>query len=272
MERILLGFDGSDGASSALEWVADRSLRGDSIVEVVIVTNPLLQDRPLAEEQLAQAEQRLHSRIPSLPVETERVDGLMPSALTDAATGVDILVIGVDSDRPVREALHGWMALRVSAKATVPTCIVPAGWSVVDGPVSVGLSQEPHNDSAAVFAATEALARGESLRVVHAWVEPPTSAGTTAVDVSRRATFRRHSEVVERAVERLRTDFPTLTIEPVLIRDNAVAALAAAASDSSLLVIGTHGRGVLAGGFYGSVGQDLIGAVRTPVVVVPPSA
>jgi nucleotide-binding universal stress UspA family protein len=56
----------------------------------------------------------------------------------------------------------------------------------------------------------------------------------------------------------------------VLLQDNAVSALSAAAADSSLLVLGTHGRGVLAGGgFYGSVGQDLIGHVAAPVVVVP---
>lgn len=48
-----------------------------------------------------------------------------------------------------------------------------------------------------------------------------------------------------------------------------MSALSAAAADSSLLVLGTHGRGVLAGGFYGSVGQDLIGHVAAPVVVVP---
>lgn len=269
MQRILLGYDAHDGAEAALEWVADRARREDSIVEVVIVTNPLLQDQPLAEDQLRDAEQRLHALVPAVPVETERIDRRLPSALTEAAAGADLLVIGIDPDRPMREALHGWKALRVSARATVPTCIVPARWSAIDGPVTLGLAEQPPSEAAVVFAATEALDRGESLRVVHAWVEPFSTAGVSAATVSRREALELNTGVLDRAVERIRHEFPDLKVEPILIRDNAVAALSASARDSSLVVIGTHGRGVLAGGFYGSVGQDLIGAVHTPVVVVP---
>lgn len=266
MERILLGYDGNAGAEAALDWVADRALRNDARVEVVIVTNPLLQDRPRAESQITGAEQRLRTKVPSLPIETARIEGVMPGALTDEATDADLLVIGIDPGRPVREALHGWMSLRISAKSPVPTCIVPAGWSAASGPVTVGVAQDASSGTASAFAATEAAKAGESLRVVHAW-SPPTGGG--AAGASRRQELSRHREVIDRVIASVHQTHPDVPTDPVLVGDNAVAALTAAAADSSLLVVGTHRRGVLAGGFYGSVGQGLIGSVHTPVVVVP---
>lgn len=269
MERILLGYDGSRGAESALDWVADRALSHDARVEVVIITSPLLQDRPRAEEQLARAEQRLHTQLPTLPVETARIDGRMPAALTEAAADADILAIGVDSGRPVRESLHGWMSLRVSASSKVPTIVVPAGWSAAGGPVTLGLAADGSSESAATFAAAEAVAAGENLRIVHAWTSAITADSASASAATHRQALAQHRELLSRAVDGIHRSAPDLTIEPVLLQDNAVSALSAAAADSSLLVLGTHGRGVLAGGFYGSVGQDLIGHVAAPVVVVP---
>lgn len=271
MERVLLGYDGTAGADAALDWVTDRALRREARVEVVIVTNPLLQDRPMAEDQLARAERRLHTQIPALPVETARIDGRMPGALVDAAADADILVIGADPDRPAREALHGWMSLRVSSRSSVPTCVVPAGWSALSGPVTLALAADTSSDAASDYAASEAHASGESLRVVHAWSAPITSSGSSATAVPRREALGQHQELLTRCIEGIRQHFPGLAVEPVLVADNAVAALSRAVADSSLLVMGTHGKGVLAGGFSGSVGQDLIGSIRTPVVVVPSS-
>lgn len=265
MERILLGYDASDGADAALDWVTDRALRRRARVEVVLVTNPFLQDQPRAEEDLARAERHLRTANPSLPIETARIGGMMPRALTEAATHADLLVIGVDTGRPVREALHGWMSLRVSATATVPTCIVPSGWVEMSGPVTVGLASDPSSDAALTFAASEAAAAGESLRLVHAWSGPIPS---TTVS-SQRDVRAQHTQLMNQTIERLHDDAPELVVDRVLIHDNATSALSIAASDSSLLVLGTHGRGVLAGGFFGSVGQDLIGRLEIPVVVVP---
>lgn len=265
MERILLGYDASDGADAALDWVTDRALSRRARVEVVIVTNPFLQDQPRAEDDLARAEHRLRAANPTLPIETERIDGLMPRALTDAAADADLLVIGVDTDSSIREALHGWMSLRVSATATVPTCIVPSGWSEKSGPITVGLASDPSSDAALTFAASESAAAGEILRIVHAWLGP-----IPATTVSSQRDVRaQHMQLMDRAVERLQEVAPDSAVDRVLIHDNAASALSIAASDSSLMVLGTHGRGVLAGGFFGSVGQDLIGRLEVPIIVVP---
>ncbi|WP_218869269.1 universal stress protein [Microbacterium sp. AK009] len=273
MERILLGYDAGDGADAALDWVTERALRRRARVEVVIVTNPFLQDQPRADGDLARAERRLRTADASLPIETARIDGRMPRALTAAATHADLLVVGADIGRPMREALHGWMSLRVSATATVPTCVVPSGWSETRGPVTVGLAADASSDGALAFAAAEGDAAGETVRVLHAWSGPlPTrtlpAAASAAVSPPRDVRAQ-HEELLHDAVEGLHRDIPGLTVDPVLIHDNPVSALSRAARDSSLLVLGTHGRGVLAGGFFGSVGQDLIGRLPTPIAVVP---
>ena len=44
MERIVLGYDGSPAAISALNWTAARSTRGMTKVDVVLVASPSTQD------------------------------------------------------------------------------------------------------------------------------------------------------------------------------------------------------------------------------------
>jgi nucleotide-binding universal stress UspA family protein len=65
-------------------------------------------------------------------------------------------------------------------------------------------------------------------------------------------------------------EHPALTIERHLIRDSRSAALLRFASRSSLLVIGTHRRGVLVGSLLGSVAQDILWRADCPICVVPP--
>lgn len=271
MERIVLGYDGSTAADSALDWVADRAARRGALVEVVLVTNMFLADHVRADDVLRDAESRLRTRLPSLPIETTRLDGLMPGTLTDAAEGADLLVIGIDRGHPVRNALRGWLPLRVSARASVPTCIVPDGWSATSGPVAVGLGTDDSCDTALTFAAVEAAAADEELRIVHSWLAPLATDGSSALAQVPGRVLAQHRVFLVDAADHLRAAHPDLFIETDLVRDNPVAALVAAAEESSLVVIGTHGRGVLAGGFLGSVAQDLVGAVGAPVCIVPPA-
>ena len=67
----------------------------------------------------------------------------------------------------------------------------------------------------------------------------------------------------------VRRSHPDLTLEHPLVRDNATAMLSAFASRSSMVVIGSHTRSLLAGWLLGSVALDLLGTVPVPVCVIP---
>jgi nucleotide-binding universal stress UspA family protein len=231
-----------------------------------------LSDEADADEILEQAETRLTSRVPGMPVETVRVEGLMPGTLVQVAQGADLLVVGADRGHPVLAALHGWLPQRVSAQSTAPTCIVPRGWEAADGPVTVGLADDGSSDTAMDFGSAEADAASVPLHVVHAWYGPlPTD--PPQVMPMPMPTLRLHAEhegLAADAADRVLRLHPGIDVHVELTQADPSAALAAAGRLSSLVVIGTHRRGILAGGLVGSVAQDLIGAIGAPLCVVPP--
>lgn len=267
MERIMLGYDGRRPAQAAIEWVADRSRRIPGSVALVTVTNMLLPSRDRAEKMLEAAATALRTSAPGLEIDAEIFDGVMPDTLLEAARGANLLVVGVDRDHPVREALHGWRSLRIGVRADVPTVLVPAGWMYRAGPISVGVDRDDSSMDAVTFAAGEADRAGQPLRLVHCWSYEVPTAGT---GTSRAAAP--HRDRLDREAARVRALHSELRVEYGIAHSNPASALISAARDSSLLVIGTHHRGVLAGGFLGSTAQDLVGAVEVPICVVPPRA
>ncbi|MFB8147984.1 universal stress protein [Microbacterium sp. NPDC056003] len=267
MERVVVGYDGSPAADSALEWVSDRALRGDRRVEVVLVARRLSFGPADEDRTLDRAETLLASRVPGLPVETRRLGGSMPDTLVDAADGAGLLVVGVDRGHPIRAALHGWQSQRLSVRSPVPTCVVPRGWQSNGGPVIVGLGEDGSSDGALEFAAAEAEASSAALVVVHAWPPSgmPRGGGESAMEESR-VMHRRHADD---AAARARRAHPGLTVRVEVAEHDAASALERAADGSAMVVIGTHGRGILTGGLVGSVALDLIGQASAPVCVVP---
>lgn len=270
MDNIVIGIDETPASQSALEWVAARCAQRSTRVKVVNVVGKMNQDRAESRELLEAAELTLRWRVPGQPVELHVSEGSTVHALTAIAAGAQMLVIGIDPDHPVKAALGGWLPLRVAAHATVPVCMVPAGWSEGDGDVTVGLADDGSSDEAVIFAAKEALARGARLHVVHVWRDAVfASDGPTALVTDARAVIRDHRQFLQREVRKLLQQFPLLDVESDLVRASPQTALVDGAKASALIVIGTHHLSVLAGSFSGSVAQDVLWHSRCPVCIVP---
>jgi nucleotide-binding universal stress UspA family protein len=142
-----------------------------------------------------------------------------------------------------------------------------------DLPVTVGVDDDPSSDEAIGFAAREALAAGARLRMLHAWMMPtPVLEGSMALLASPLEVKEEHRRILKNAVRRVEETHPQLEVEGHLVPEYAGTALTRAAESSSLVVIGTHRRGIFAGAVLGSVGADLIGRTACPVAVVPAPA
>ncbi len=270
MERIVLGYDGSPAAISALNWTAARSTRGMTKVDVVLVASPSTKDRTPGVERLAEAEAALRERIPGLEVELHRLDGTVTTSLAEAAEGADLVVIGIHTGHPIRAAANGWTPLRLSLRLQTPVCIVPAGWTEGDDPVTVGIADDGSSDAALDFGIAEAGTTGVGLRLVHSWLMPsPTFDYGTALTVDPEVVIDEHRRILDAAAQRVLRHRPTLSVTKELIRDSRSAALLRFTSRSSLLLIGTHRRGVLAGALLGSVAQEVLWRADCPVCVVP---
>lgn len=271
--RIVVGYDGSPAAQVAVDWVATRVARDGGIVQFVTVGGSVPSDDDARVAGLLEAaERRLHDLAPASPVETHRIDGRMPGALIEDASGAELLVVGVHRSRPLRSILSGSFPARLAARVDTPLCLVPDTWSPDEQPVTVGLDDDSSSDEALLFAAREASSRRVPLRVVHGWVMPvPTIDGSVALLASPLQVKEAHRRILREAVRRIAAQHPDLEIEERLVPEDGATALRGVAPESSLVVIGTHRRGLLSAVAAG-VALEIIGHTDCPVCVVPRSA
>lgn len=270
MGRMVLGYDGSPASEVALEWAAERARRRTVELDIVLVTNMFLSDRPGADRILDAAARRWRDLVPETSANVVRLDGTMPTTLTDAARGAALLVLGIQPGSRMRAMLGGWMPLRAALRSGVPTVLVPVGWTVGDDQVVVGVDDDDSSTAALLFAASEAVSAAVPLRVVHSWLMSGSSVhGAAALQPNPHRIADEHARILDAAVERVHAVTPDLEVRGELVRDNPTSALTRAAGRSSLVVIGSHGRGVVSGSLLGSVGQDLVGSLARPICVVP---
>jgi nucleotide-binding universal stress UspA family protein len=135
------------------------------------------------------------------------------------------------------------------------------------GQVIVGLDNSPESLAAAHWAAREAVMRGADLLLVHVeeWPMPVAVAMPTVTRDDHRDWA---DELLEGAVDELRLAHPGLRISGRRMPGRPAGALAVAAADAELLVLGSRGLGTVMGALMGSVGLATVAATTAPVVVV----
>jgi nucleotide-binding universal stress UspA family protein len=133
----------------------------------------------------------------------------------------------------------------------------------------VGVDASHHAAQAADWAACEAVARGATLFIVHAFdFEPGSamagSAGGFVSEAERAARVRVLAEVEYR----VRAAHAALPVVVELVHQSPAAALVTASREADLLVLGTRGRGGFAGLPLGSVSLRVAAHSRCPVVLL----
>ncbi|GAA1974004.1 universal stress protein [Microbacterium pumilum] len=270
MERIVLAYDGSPAAVSALSWTATRATRGPTSVDVVVDIPPWTKDRVPGTERFIDPEVVLRDRLPGLEVGLHRLDGEVTESIARAANNADLVVVGINPGHPIRAAATGWIPLGLSTLAAAPVCMIPVGWTEGNDPVTVGIADDYSSDAALRFAVAEATSMATGLRLVHSWLMPgPTFDTPAALTLRPEAVIDDHRHRLDAAVQLVREEVPTQLIQSELIRDSRSAALLRFVSRSSLLVMGTHRRGALIGSLLGSVAQEILWRAECPICVVP---
>jgi nucleotide-binding universal stress UspA family protein len=141
------------------------------------------------------------------------------------------------------------------------------------GFVVVGVDGSENGDVALRFAAEEAAMRGVRLRVVCAWEVPVTSAMSVGLVPGMLEGFRDEADVVvKKAIALARDLAPSLSCEPRVVEGHAAAVLLEEAREATLLVVGSRGRGEIAGMLLGSVSRQILNHARCPVTAVPRAA
>lgn len=139
------------------------------------------------------------------------------------------------------------------------------------GLITVGVDGSATGREALRLALSEAEIRGARLCVVHAWTIPP----LTATGVGMIPTYGLlETELGQAAAASIEADLERvgapsrIEIERRVVRGDAAGILVDRSTDSELLVVGSRGRGALAGTFLGSVSRACLHHASCPVAVV----
>ena len=133
--------------------------------------------------------------------------------------------------------------------------------------IVVGVDGSASAQVALRWAVEEARLRSAELDVVHAWEYlGVVTVGYVAVDRAQmeEAATLLVEQVLEQAGAAKDDD-----VHPVVVEGPAARVLIDASEGAALLVVGSRGRGGLAGMLLGSVSRQVVHHARCPVVVVP---
>jgi len=285
-QPVIVGVDGSKSALDAVRWaVREAELRGvtlrlvhafgwmsvadqDDYPELELGYRKALLTE--AQEWLADAARLVP---PGVEVVSEVLDDFPIPRLVTESRNAQLLVIGDRGLGGIGGLLVGSVAVALAVHAECPVVVVrsrePDGAPVADGPVVVGVDGSPVSEDALAFAFDAAAARQVPLVAVHTYkmtfFEP---VGASMVDWALIATGER--EVLAERMAGWTERYPDVDVRRVVVPGRASAELVRQSETAQLVVVGSHGRGSLAGLFLGSVSHAVLHRSRCPLAIVRP--
>jgi len=281
---IVVGYDGSPSAQTALEWALDEAARSRrplllayafewfgsaAALAPEVAAWPAATLRRDAEAMVRDAAARAAQDHPGVDVSAVVLDGPAPAALTGQSRRAALLVVGNRGHGGFTDLLLGSTGVAVSAHAHCPVVVVRGTAADPDEPLTdvvVGVDGSPGSQLALGFAFEQAAQRRVRLRVILAWTPPPPN-----------HTPFRHDPAAITAAERAALDdllvdwrqkYPQVQVVAEVVVGAPSRALINASRTAGLVVVGSRGRGGFRGLLLGSVSQQLLHHSRCPVAVV----
>ncbi|MFI7453102.1 universal stress protein [Nonomuraea sp. NPDC049714] len=268
MSPVVVGVDDSDESLRAVEWAAgeaERRRRPLRILHAFIW--PLLKAplgpapgappeaglRHAAERVLAKALDRARAVAPGVEVTTGLPETEPVIALLRNSHEAELLVIGSRGLGEVSGLLLGSVGARLAAEAACPVLVV-RGPATPHGPVVVGVAEHDESEALLDFAFAHAARTANPLILAHV------SAGKSAAP--------NRTALPEHVLARWRERFPAVTIDHESLTGRPGKELTHAASQASLLVVGSHHRHELSALLHGSVSQTVLHHATCPVAII----
>ncbi|HVC71471.1 MAG TPA: universal stress protein [Acidimicrobiales bacterium] len=138
--------------------------------------------------------------------------------------------------------------------------------------IVVGVDGSEPSREALEWAARQAELTGARLSVVTAWAfaEEPTPFGIVPPILHESESVQEARRDLEEVVAAVRLRHRLVDVQTGVVMGRAAEVLIKAAQDADLLVVGSRGRGALAGMVLGSVSEHCVRHAPCPVVVVRP--
>jgi nucleotide-binding universal stress UspA family protein len=279
---VVAGVDGSQPALRAVRWAAREAQRRrvpllvvrafaalvPQLTGRVIVSGPVMRDalRELAGEQLAAAATAAADEVPGLVIEQHiAADDPVPH-LVEQSRSAQLVVIGDRGHGGVHGLLAGSVAVGLAARGACPVVVV-RGTDRTEGAVVVGVDGSPVSEAALEFAFEAAVLRRAPLRAVHVWSDTFLDPRMTLV-APWDAVEQEHQMLLAERLAGWAEKYPDVPVQRAVERDHPARVLVEESARAQLLVVGSHGRGNVAGRLLGSVSHAAVHRADCPVAVV----
>jgi nucleotide-binding universal stress UspA family protein len=286
--RIVVGIDGSPQSGTALEWAVARARLGGEELELVnsyslapavdfygyqglATTQPVEWFIEFSEQVLDAAAARVRELAPDLTCTLTSKMGHPAHVLSTVSEGADLVVVGRRGLGGAASVLLGSVSNRLTTQATCPVVVVGDGDLPATGPVVVGVDGSEFGTQALRFALAEAGVRSTSVRAVVAYdVHHPALHGDPELLARMRAELEAEAgETVTRALEEVQGAAPSpVSVDRVAVEGRPAEAILGHAADAQLIVVGSHGKGLVRRVLLGSVSRQVLNDADRPVVVV----
>ncbi|PZG45506.1 universal stress protein UspA [Spongiactinospora gelatinilytica] len=282
---IVVGVDGSDAATAAVEWAADDAARAGARLRIVhaVERTPYAMAMFSAQGQgdvmrsahrvLSDAEAVAGKRQPGIDVDCELLQGGAAATLRGQAGDSAEIVIGGSGLGGFPGAVLGSVSTHVAGHVRGPVVVVRfgpgTGSGTAHGQVVVGLDDYQACEPALAYAFEQAMLRASTLRVVHAW-RPPAHAHIPGRAHDLEEIHAARCRTAAAALGGWRRRYPQVPVIEDVRRAHPVDALISVSAQADLVVVGSQGRGAIGAVMLGSVTLGLLYGARGSVAVVRP--
>lgn len=285
--HLVVGVDGSEHSARALEFAAAEAARAGRELEIVhaielpsqvsfygaqIMPPDVSVMQGYAEELLRSAEEKVRELRPDLTVRTRHEIGSPTWVLIGAAKDATGIVVGTRGLGAIGGAFLGSVSRRLAVDSQCPLFVVGDGDELPDsGPILVGVDDSDFSVAACRFALEEARLRSTTVRALTAYHIPALAMPVEPELIAELQESERNeaARVVESIVRQARTPkTEDVEVETVTAEGSPADAILEHARDAQLIVLGSHGKGVVRRLLLGSVGQRVLQDADRPVVII----
>lgn len=286
--NVVVGYDGSPAAETAVDWAACQAERRRAPLRIVsaipwpydalgMAPQQTFDPARLAEELAEEGRERAVEHLDPSRVTAVGVPANAATALVTESAAASVVVLGHSGRSRLAQVFTGSVTVGVAAHAECDVAVIPAGELVFPGPdrpVVVGVDGSEVAQTAALRAGGEADRWGAPLRIVQTWSLAMTTgwsgalAGTTVIDGAADAFGSAARASVERAADAVREVYPGLQVDPVVLEEHPAHVLVELSGEAGLVVVGTRGLGGFERLVLGSVSRYVVQHANGPVMVV----
>ncbi|WP_409465124.1 universal stress protein [Amycolatopsis sp. GA6-003] len=252
---VLVGVDESEASLAAVRWAAaEAALRGCrlELFQAGTAERHARERFARAHRWLSRAAQVAGEAAPGVATQPVVQAGSAVELLVGRSRSMSLVVLGSHGLGGLRGAAIGSVALRVAAGAYCPVVVV-RGRAAPGGAVVVGVAGD---DRAGGFAFEAAAHRRVPLIAVRAWRS------------DRPGRAAEEDRALRECVAAWADKYPDVAVRVRAVRERSAGRALMAVEGAQLVVIGSRGRGPVAGGPLGSTGNRLLAQAACPVAVV----